>query len=310
MKFVPLYLTYDNEIIQDGVGAQIMRIIAIRAISQHFKLGYLHTGVKNLTVTQLDPFQNQQEIDQYIFSLNEIFKLASVNINNAKEEYQIYNLTRKDLLIYGLRAMLLRKKILLKITIPFYITNRYPKALKNVSKLLPDFRLNQTQDKRKVVIHFRAGADPKHIDPGKSEARFIPIDYFDDIVSKIRKQNPNLEFEVCLLTDAPPQAIHYSPLAEQLEKWKETGYKIENGSIEIKPLDLKASNLQRIPGFRVIHGGDPVEAVREMASADYLLMSRSTLSYLGAILNKSGTIIYPPRFGATPLRGWIAGENY
>jgi hypothetical protein len=310
VKIVPLYLTYDNEIIQDGVGAQVMRIVAVRAISKYFKLGYLHSGIKKLTVTQLDPAQSQQEIDEYISYLNETFAFSSHKIKEMHEVYKVYNLSHRLLLSYGLRALILRRRILLKVTIPFYITDRNPKIFKSVVKLLPSFTPKQSQNKIKVVIHFRAGADPKHIDPGKSEARFVPIDYFEKLVAQIQRDNPSSALDLCLLTDAPAKSFYYSPPSDQLKKWEETGYEIKNGSVEIKALDLEESWISGTPGFRVVHGGDPIEAIKEMANADYLLMSRSTLSFLGALLNQTGEVIYPPRFGAKPIDGWVSGEKF
>ncbi len=310
MKILPLYLTYDNEVIQDGVGAQVMRIVAIRAISRYLKLGYLHSGIKKLTVTQLDPAQSQREIDDYISYLNKTFTFSPHKTKEMHEIYQIHNLSHRMLLSYGLRALILRRRILLKVTIPFYITDRNPKIFKSVVKLLPSFTSKQSQSKIKVVLHFRAGADPKHIDPGKSEARFVPIDYFEKLVSQIQSDNPCSDLDLCLLTDAPAKSFYYSPPSDQLEKWEEAGYEINNGSIEIKALNLEESSISGIPGFRVVYGGDPVEAVREMANADYLLMSRSTLSFLGALLNQTGKVIYPSRFGAKPIAGWISGEKF
>ena len=310
MRIIPLYLTYDNEKIQDGVGAQLLRIIGIRAICNYFKLGYIHSGIKKLTITQLDPAQSEEEIHSYISYLNGIFKFDSQGIKEFHEVYHIYNLSHRILLTYGLRAFFFRRTTLLKVVIPFYITNKNIKIFKSASDLLPRFNSKMFQDKIKLVIHFRAGADPSHIDTGKTEARFLPINYFEKLVFQIQKDNPGHEWDICLLTDAPAEPFYYSPPMDQLEKWEETGYKIKNGLIEIKALNLSSSNIAEIPGFRIVHGGDPVEALKEMASADYLLMSRSTLSFVGALLNQTGLIFYPPRFGSQPLTGWISGEDY
>ena len=310
MKIMPLYLTYDNDMVQDGAGAQIMRIVAIKAISQHFKLGYLHSGIKKLTVGHLDPAQSKQEIEDYISYLNATFLFSSNKPPDFHEIHEIYDLSHRLLLSYGLKALILRKRTLLKITIPFNITTRNPKVFNSVINSLPKFSAKRTQGRTKVVIHFRAGADPKHIDPGKSESRLVPIEYFEKLVSLIQQENSSSELDVCLLTDAPAESFSYSPPRDQLEMWERSGYEINNGLIEINALDLEGSGILGFPGFRVVHGGDPVEALKVMANADYLLMSRSTLSLLGALLNRSGKIIYPPRFGSGPMRDWISGEDY
>ena len=310
MKLLPVYLTYNNESIKDGVGAQILRIVALRGISKHFKLGYVHSGIRDLTVTQLDPAQARHEIDAYVRHLNEIFFFESDYHQVFDEIHDVYNLSRRTLLRQSLRSIFLRKIILLRVTVPYYFTNKKPGIYKSILSLLPDFTSERSTEKPKIVIHFRAGADPLHIDTGKSEARFITIDYFEQVVFKILANHPLSRYDVCLLTDAPAQPFHYSPPADQLHLWEKTGYKVKDGSIEIKALDLEGRGISRIPGFRVVHGGDPIAALKEMSTADFLIMSRSTLSFLGALLNQSGKIIYPPRFGSEPLAGWIAGEDY
>jgi hypothetical protein len=310
MKLVPLYLTYNNETLQDGVGAQILRIVALRGISKYFKVGYVHSGVKDLTVTQLDPAQARNEIDAYIQNLNEIFHFESDAHQVFDEIHEIYDLSRRIFLRQILRSLLLRKVILLRITVPYYVANKYPRAYKSAGRYLPEFGVDKSDAQPKIVIHFRAGADPRHVDTGKTEARFVEIYYFEKVVSKILEKNLQFQFDICLLTDAPPKPFLYSPPADQLYLWEKTGYRIKNGMIEIKALDLGDSGITKIPGFRVVHGGDPIEALKEMATADFLLMSRSTLSFLGALLNQCGLVIYPPRFGSEPLAGWISGEDY
>jgi hypothetical protein len=310
VNLIPISLTYDNESLQDGVGAQVLRIVTLRALSDYYHLGYVHSGISKLTVTQLDPAQTTKEITDYISYLNEHFSFESTKQENFDQIYDVYNLSHRDLIRYSLRALISRKRILLRVTVPFYITNKNPKIFESASKFLPEIAKKTPNNKFKIVIHFRAGANPEHIDPGKTEARFISIDYFEKVVFKIMGKYQNDELDLCLLTDAPLEPFNYSPPVAQLELWAKAGYQVKNGSIEIRALDLEGSGISRIPGFRVVHGGDPIDALKEMSTADFLIMSRSTLSFLGALLNQSGKIIYPPRFGSEPLAGWIAGEDY
>ena len=158
MKLVPIYLTYNNESIQDGVGAQVLRIVAIKAISEHYRIGYVHSGISKLTVTQLDPAQTTLEIENYISYLNQVFTLES-----AQEEfdlrYDLYNLSRRDLVRFSLKAFFSRKRILLRVTFPFYVTNKNPKIFMKTKEFLPNIAIKETTGKLKVVIHFRVGAD-------------------------------------------------------------------------------------------------------------------------------------------------------
>jgi hypothetical protein len=59
-------LTYDADAVQDGSGAQIQRLIGIRAVAERYRLGYLHTKIKNLTNTQLDPLKWTPDIGRFL----------------------------------------------------------------------------------------------------------------------------------------------------------------------------------------------------------------------------------------------------
>ena len=54
----------------------------------------------------------------------------------------------------------------------------------------------------------------------------------------------------------------------------------------------------------VIRGGNPLVAIEIMAHAEFLLMSKSSLSYLGGYLNKQGAVYYPKNFWHRPLPEW------
>jgi hypothetical protein len=102
----------------------------------------------------------------------------------------------------------------------------------------------------------------------------------------------------------------YKPPASQIKVWEDLGYEIVDGMVKVQPLAIKESKLRSLPQLRIIHGGDVIQALEEMQSADLLFMSRSTLSILGGLLNRSGKVIFPSRFGTKPLKEWISGEKF
>jgi len=313
MRIVPMYLTYDNDSLQDGVGAQLLRQVAIKAISSQFKVGYLHSGIKQIIVTQLDIAQTTEQIARYVEYVNSVFNLPSDGVTSFDEIYSIYDLSRRKLAKYCLRSLFLRRSILLKIVVPFDITNKMPWILSKAKNFLPELRksnIKVVDDNLKIVIHFRQGTNPAHIDPGQIEPRFIPLEYFEKLVFRAIEQNPGRSFDICLLTDAPPKEMMYKPPASQIKAWEDTGYEIIDGMVKVQPLAIKESKLRSLPQLRIIHGGDVIQALEEMQSADLLFMSRSTLSILGGLLNRSGKVIFPSRFGTKPLKEWISSEKY
>ncbi len=309
MKLIPLSLTYDNDAIQDGLGAQILRVIGVRALSEYFKLGYIHNGIKNLHVHQLDSAQTESEIELFIKKTNSVFNFENRGISEFDEVYKIHDLGIKVGLKYILRALIQRKRILLRIAVPFYLTNRFPQILNRAQNFAPDLTVRNSSNS-KIVIHFRAGFDSKFVDPGRTRTRFIPLSYFEGQLKEIFELNPRKCFEVVLLTDAPPTPMEYIPLPSQLGMWEKSGFEIKNGSINIPSLDLTECTLLKQENVQVVHGGDPLEALKIMASADHLILSRSTLSFVGGLLNRSGRVIYPVDFGQKPLKRWVAGKNH
>jgi hypothetical protein len=108
-----------------------------------------------------------------------------------------------------------------------------------------------------------------------------------------------------VLTDAPNEPYFYKPITKDKEKWKEfSEFESENG-IAIQAHEFQ--NLQNLIGsnLKIIRGGSLQDAVAEMSSADVFVMSRSSMSYIGALLNKHGEIYYPPDFWHKPLKKWI-----
>jgi hypothetical protein len=63
-----------------------------------------------------------------------------------------------------------------------------------------------------------------------------------------------------------------------------------------------------IPNLKKFINGDPIAAFRGMATADALVTSLSCFSYLPAILNRLGTIVYYPHSHA-PLKDWLVADR-
>jgi len=72
----------------------------------------------------------------------------------------------------------------------------------------------------------------------------------------------------------------------------------------IQPLDFDYLTRKFNVHVEVIRGGNPLVAIEVMAKSDYLLMGKSSLSYVGALLNKSGKVYSPRDFWHKPLPGW------
>jgi hypothetical protein len=126
--------------------------------------------------------------------------------------------------------------------------------------------------------------------------------YFLGKLSQIENNLGKLPSRILILTDAPQTEVYYSPPSNQVGLWEDTP-SFREGIMHVHA-NVFPALMNRYPDLRIISGGDPIDALKIMSQADYLIMSRSSLSYLGALLNRNGTIFFPPDFWHKPLKGW------
>ena len=106
-----------------------------------------------------------------------------------------------------------------------------------------------------------------------------------------------------VLTDSPLTNSVYTIQKDQIELWINTPGYID-GTLRIKGQDiahdLEASGLS----VEVTVGGDPIESLAILQSAKILIMSRSSFSFVAALLNPDGKIFYPPDFWHPKQKSW------
>jgi hypothetical protein len=121
---------------------------------------------------------------------------------------------------------------------------------------------------------------------------------------ELLRQEEGFSGKIILFTDAPLSSMEFTPPPEQIQNWVGSpnfdGEKIKIGKSQVE--DVFSDS-----GFEIefVHGGDPLEALAIMANARVLIIGRSSLSYVGGLLNRCGKVIYPRSFWHSPLRTWI-----
>ena len=59
----------------------------------------------------------------------------------------------------------------------------------------------------------------------------------------------------------------------------------------------------------VVRDMDPLGAVKLMSQADHFFMSNSALSLLGAVLNRNGLVVFPPKMEMSPNYSWLSAKS-
>jgi hypothetical protein len=292
-----LTITNDTKSKIDGVGAQLQRLVSTIALCRHIGIPFLQQDIKDVTVHPLDPFQDPLSKNIFVDKVNKLFKSIEQPFDKSRHPTVIRytSLTSIDLIKVILKGIISKENIIIEIVEPYQITNYYRNICVNLSGYFPgwlDF-VNSFKDRVKsdvIYIHYRQGAGGHAVYPGQKLSRELPITFYLNRVNTILGSSPAPK-KVFVFTDAPKKSFEYIPLGEQRLHWEGMpGFTMDALHIDGNNLEDKFSSIGI--NVKIIRGGDPLEAIAIMSLATYLITSRSSLSYLAALLNKAGHI-YP-----------------
>lgn len=308
-----LTLTYDSDSADDGTGAQLQRIFGIYAISKLLKIGYLHSGIHKLIIHSLDPFQSDAELYEYLKKVNSKFALPSNDSSQDEKSmtYMVDQLTISKLARFLIQSLLTNQKILLKIRNPYGVVEKFPRSYLHVQKYF-SFQEDQRRasEKKRIVLHVRRGSNGADLLPGELSPRMLPNSYYLSTLDRIIRDycHEGDTIELVIITDVPKEDSTYRPIQSQVGLWSNEPRLLE-GTVTIKGESFSEFHYDFLTKFSVIHGGDPIAAIETMQLADFLVMSRSSFSYIGGVLNEFGKVFYPPLFWHNPLPTWIQMEE-
>jgi len=295
-------MSYDNRDPKDGTGAQVQRLIGIYCLSTYLNVPYVHTGIKDVSTHALDPFQDEHSRKLFVARVNRIFDFQSSSTMQIDPIY-LDKLTLRKLLKITLENKITRKQSILSIVEPFGIIDYFPRIYDRIPAINFELGKSITSKFGKIVIHYRHGVGGFAHYHNQSVSRQLHDSYYLDSL-ELLKQDVDFTRKIILFTDAPLKTINFTPPPEQIKNWVGSpnfdGEKIRIEKSEVADIFLN-SGLE----IEFVHGGDPLEALAIMANAKILIIGRSSLSYVGGLLNKNGKIIYPRSFWHSPLRGWL-----
>jgi hypothetical protein len=161
-----------------------------------------------------------------------------------------------------------------------------------------------------LVVHLRNGWGRDIVAQGESKTRRLGLEYYRKTVKQIilntRAGAPAIE-NILIFTDAPESTLRYAPPKFQLSRWDKENM---NGELtEIYGIsDNEINSISSLP-IKVIRGGNPLEAISTMAHCKFLILSKSSLGYLGALLNPCALVVYPQDFWHRKQSKWLI-SNY
>ena len=304
-KFI--VLTYDASLKIDGTGAQVQRQFGIYSIAQILGCHFLWSPISDVTIHPLDPFQSDDKYKEYLRELNHTFQISSKlsEAESFKSEVSIGALGIPSIFGIVLLTFLFRGKVLVKVVEPYRIMEFFQDSYDLVLPQLINWSKKLTDNRNAVIaVHFRQGVGGKVVYPGQKISRELDLDHFISLIKKIKAESKQEITQIIVLTDAPTEALEFSPPIQQRNLWENTP-NYNEGRLSVSKFDFH--NLSEL-GIQIkIHsGGNPIEAINIMANANFLLMGRSSLSYIAGILNAEGQVYAAPNFWHKPLSRWVS----
>jgi len=258
----------------------------------------------------MDGNKDEREAEFFINSLNnKFFKNYSVRKIKFHRIIDIPTPTLKNFLKIYVKSYLCRGKTLISVSNPSGIVEKFPKKYLSAARSLVTISKSE-KNFTHIVAHIRMPINMDHVVPGESFSRQLSESYYIRTIEDILESN-NLQdlYKITILTDAPESDFLYNISETQREKYMQYNYLVNNDSILVQ-----GHRFQRIKdtfGEKVviIRGGDLFEALETAANADFFIMSRSSMSFIGAMYNLHGKVFYPPNFWHKPLSNWVKVEN-
>jgi len=289
-----LVLTYNNSALNDGVGAQLQRIYGTFSVARLLGAAYLHSplqcvqyqGLWALEQDQIDPAFHQQ--------FNEIIPLPSdVSPTEELERLCADNIT-SDLI----QALVHRfdghetggRRILVSANVPYGIADQFPDCYRVCRDLSPFQSPPRVGRPMRIVLHVRRG-DLSAVVP----ERILPNAFYVQAAQEVVQVLDALKmsYQIELWTEVPSKEFTIVPGRHSLPHRF-------SGSPVVSPEMSHLEDFDGVPNLARYINNPPFDCLRAFATADILVMSRSSFSYVGAILNRAGVVLCPSFWHAAP----------
>ena len=294
-----LYLAYDNQALTDGAGGQIQRILSIYLIAKHYGIGYLHQPLVKLSYQGVKCMESNKEDTEQITKYNQLITLPTQTpLTQRPEVYKVYDISHEIVL----ECMKSQKDIVLLIQHAGTYIDRHPELLLNPIDFPWNFPWKMHGDPRlgivRIAVHVRRG-ELFVVD----STRMLPNSYYVECMKAIESilQESNTKYEFHLYTEQVTKPVEITPqhhgICERI-----------SSSVIVRPEDNHLEDFSGFPQI-VYHINEcPVETLKQLTTADILLASRSSFSYIAGMLKKEGVVLFHP-FWHSLSPGWIPTKS-
>jgi len=311
-----LFLTYDNSLVLDGVGAQIQRIVSIYGVSRLVKAGYLHAPLIDFD-PQIFSDSTYAERLPDIEKWNSLFRSNLLPYVEANGDliFHTNSMGIRRLEILNFLSRFSKSRIICKMGNPRKITDEFPNILNSASELMsmPIDRINSVNENNdfKVVVHIRQGV----LALSQFKNRLLPLSHYENVLGTVTKilNTFGIQYQILI-----PQEIGQSTRLsiENSQVIQSMALDPDNGQVRVNndgtvTLIHESLDLIATPILCKTRWLEPASAFSDfelMLNADLLIISKSSFSFLAGLINQKAIKIFAPFWHSTP-DDWFNAED-
>ena len=296
-----LAVTYDSTSASDGVGSQLQRIYGLWALSRGLGVKYVHTPIERVGYQGLIPLLDGDLQPDFADRFNAAFALPSDDFDtDGCELVRIHTLTREIVEEHQARARAAGRSVLLAACTPLGYTDREPGSCTRLREVSP-YRDHRPRGPLRVCVHLRRGDNSFSGRPDRDE-RLLPNRFYLGVLATLVEEleRQGQPFVVRVHTELPPRPVTLQPGAPGIYFRLD-----EPGTID--PAELALEEFDDVPNVEIVANVDPMDVLDDFATADVLVLARSSLGYIAAQLNPHGLIVYSD-WWHPPLPGWLIAD--
>jgi hypothetical protein len=288
-----LAVTYASDQIQDGAGAQLQRIYGIYALSRALGVPYVHSPIEHLGYHGLLALENNAPSSDLLPECNRVFHIPSdIHLPETRVIHEMANPDAGAIEALKKTASGGASFNLVRICLPYPVTDKDPETYRCVKAISP-FSHSRSEVFR-LAIHVRRGEQF-----AIRSTRMLPNEYYVSCALQVQDVLRKLDIPfVCeLYTEVPTKRFVVTPQHHGI------GGRMSENMI-YDPDMTQLEDFDAIPNLERHINIHPIETLRRMATADALIMSRSSFSYVAAILSEKCIVIYHP-FWHSAMSDWL-----
>jgi hypothetical protein len=269
-----LWLTYHNEGLTDGAGAQLQRILSLYLVAKFYGVHYYHRGIHTLSYQGAQCLEANKSEPEQISIYNTLFELPSHTPPPDAQAFQILDIQEKLIL----QAKADTRNILFVVQFAGTLVDSKPEIL-NQPIPIPWAIRRISKRPLHIAIHVRRG-ELFVVD----SSRMLPNSYYVECMRALQKIL-TIPYEFHIYTEQLTKTIVVTPehhgICSRIP-----------AAVTVRPED---NHLEDFAEFKdaIWHiNTSPIDTLQALCKADVLLASRSSFSYVAGILNPQGIILF------------------